>query len=389
MPGTFPDEESSTVIGGQKLTSWTNGTCGKLADNTKEETMQNAINGELYGERIHHDKRKSDTTHLEGTNRSEKRAKLLKGSKRMEETIELLDSVIRAPGNYIRSLPSKGVRRILIESLNEWFAIPKASQETIALIVALVHKASLMLDDCEDGSELRRGKQANYMIFGQAQTINNATYLFVRAVREAVDLPNMRSTAVLTEQLETLFVRQSWDLHWREKVLCPTEDEYLGMVDKTGGLFALLASLMALESTSSAHYDLDALVTMLGRYFQIRHDYVNLTSQEYSEQKGFCEDLDEGRVSYCLVMCEQKDKARADQIMSMFRQQARLGQQKALQRQTKEHILKLLEESGAMEATRAKLRELEKAVDAEIEGLEGLAGVENPLLKILVEMLRV
>ncbi|KAL8918025.1 MAG: hypothetical protein Q9208_007623 [Pyrenodesmia sp. 3 TL-2023] len=392
MPGAFPDKESWTANGGQKLTNGTDSKCAKIADNAKdEEIMQDAVNGGVHGEPTPHDKRKSYTTHLDGANGNEERAKLLPGCEKMKETIKLLDdSVIRAPGNYIRSLPSKGVRRILIESLNEWFAIPKASQETIALIVDLLHNASLMLDDCEDGSELRRGKPASHMIFGQAQTINSATYLFVRAVREAADLPNGRSTAVLTEQLETLFVGQSWDLHWREKVLCPTEDEYLEMVDKkTGGLFALLASLMALESTSTAHYDLDVLITLVGRYFQIRDDYINLTSREYSEQKGFCEDLDEGKISYCLVMCGQKDQGRAEQIMGMFRQQARLGQQKALQRQTKEHILKLLEEAGAMEATRGKLRELEKALDAEIEGLEGVAGVENPLLKILVEMLRV
>lgn len=42
-----------------------------------------------------------------------------------------------------------------------------------------------------------------------------------------------------------------------------------------------------------------------------------------------------------------------------------------------------------MEATRGKLRELEKGVDAEIEGLEGVGGVENPLLKMVVEMLRI
>ncbi|KAL8783077.1 MAG: hypothetical protein Q9213_004889 [Squamulea squamosa] len=393
LPGAFPDKESSTVIGGERPTDRTNvmnSIPNKLADSSNDEPMKIRVDGKLNGELNLHGKRKSDATHLNGINRDEKRAKLLQDSNKMQETVKLLDnSIIQAPADYVRSLPSKGVRRILIESLNEWLEIPKASQETITLIVDLLHNASLMLDDCEDGSELRRGNPASHMIFGQAQTINAATFLFVRAVREAANLSNTKSTAVLTEHLETLFVGQSWDLHWREKCSYPSEDEYLEMVDKkTGGLFALLASLMALESMSTMHYDFNALVTMLGRYFQIRDDYVNLTSQEYSEQKGFCEDLDEGKISYCLVMCAQRDKGRADQIVGIFRQQALRGGQKALRRQTKEHILKLLEEAGAMETTREKLRELEKGVDAEIEGLEGVGGVENPLLKILVEMLR-
>lgn len=162
------------------------------------------------------------------------------------------------------------------------------------------------------------------------------------------------------------------------------------MLDKkTGGLFALPASLMTLESTSAAHYDLDALAMMLGRYFQVRDDCINLTSQDYREQKGLCEDLDEGKISYCLVMCAQKDKGRVEQIMGMFRQQAVLRGQKALQRQTKEHILKLLEEAGAMEATRGKLRELEKGAMRRLRGWRGVDGVENPLLKMVVEMLRI
>ncbi|KAL8766377.1 MAG: hypothetical protein Q9209_006847 [Squamulea sp. 1 TL-2023] len=298
LHGAFPDKVSSIVIGEEKSSNGTNGTFNKPADSSMDELMRIGVNGkrngELNGELNHHNKRKSDATHLNGVNGHEKRAKLFQDSKSIQGTAKLLDnSVIQAPADCIRSLPSKGIRRTLIESLNEWFEIPKASQETITLIVDLLHNASLMLDDCEDGSELRRGNPANHMIFGQAQTINAATFLFVRAVREVAKLPNIKSTAVLTEHLETLFMSQSWDLHWREKLLCPTEDEYLEM-----------------------------------------DDYVNLTSQEYSEQKRFCEDLDEGKISYCLVICAQKDNGRADQVAGIFRQQALLGGQKALQRQT-------------------------------------------------------
>ncbi|CAO1597261.1 hypothetical protein XANCAGTX0491_001079 [Xanthoria calcicola] len=391
MPGAFP--ESSTVERRESPTNGRNSTCEKPTDHTKNKPLQSEVYGHVDGELHHHHKRKSDTAYLEETNRDPKtsKPKPLQDGKKMKETIKLLDdSVIQEPSSYIRCLPSKGVRRILIESLNEWLEIPKASQEIITVVVDLLHNASVMLDDCEDGSELRRGSPATHMIFGQAQTINTATFLFVRAMQEVARLPNRRSTAVLTEQLETTFVGQSWDLYWRQRLLCPTEDEYLEMADrKTGGLFALLASLMVSESRSTADYDLDTLVTMLGRYFQIRDDYSNLTCQEYTDQKGFCEDLDEGKISYCLVMCAQKDKGRAEQIMGIFRQQAVLRGPKALQRQTKEHILKLLEEAGAMEATMKKLRELERGLDAEIEGLERVGGVENPLLKMVVEMLRI
>lgn len=76
------------------------------------------------------------------------------------------------------------------------------------------------------------------------------------------------------------------------------------MVDgKTGGLFRLLVRLMAIESPHSEWIDTDVgrLCRLLGRYYQIREDYQNLVSEEYTAQKGFCEDLDEGKFSFPLM----------------------------------------------------------------------------------------
>lgn len=68
------------------------------------------------------------------------------------------------------------------------------------------------------------------------------------------------------------------------------------MVDnKTGGLLRLLLDLLQAErSIPPRDLDFQPLVLLLGRFFQIRDDYMNLQSPGYGEQKGFCEDLDEG-----------------------------------------------------------------------------------------------
>lgn len=369
-----------------------NGTKDNTSKIPKHEPVPSVANGEqakVDKDLIRHNKYKPDTPDLveNGSNMMKKPSQKIKPKQKILNRLN--DSLIQGPYSYIRSLPSKGVRRLMIESLNEWLDVPKPSQDTIISIVDLLHNSSLMLDDCEDGSDLRRGKPASHMVYGQAQTINTATFMFVCAVQEAANLTNRDSVPTLSQHLKSLFVGQSWDLYWREKFICPTEDDYLEMIDKkTGGLFQLLTNLMQLESNNPQHYDLDPLVSSLGRYFQIRDDLVNLTSQKYCEQKGFCEDLDEGKISYCLVMCAAADKGRADQVLGLFRQHA-FSSQRTMQRQTKEHILKLFEESGALEAAKAKSKELEAVVDQEIARLEDVAGVENPMLKVLVEMLRV
>jgi geranylgeranyl pyrophosphate synthase len=78
------------------------------------------------------------------------------------------------------------------------------------------------------------------------------------------------------------------------------------MVDqKTGGLFRLLGRLMESESSLgtdlTGRFRIEGFTTLVGRYFQIRDDYQNLCSPGYASQKGFCEDLDEGKFSLPLI----------------------------------------------------------------------------------------
>ena len=67
------------------------------------------------------------------------------------------------------------------------------------------------------------------------------------------------------------------DIYWRDSYTCPTEEEYIGMIQrKTGGLFGLGVRLMQLFSDDKR--DLSYLISLLGTYFQIRDDYANLKS---------------------------------------------------------------------------------------------------------------
>lgn len=47
----------------------------------------------------------------------------------------------------------------------------------IAEMVGVLHNASLMIDDIEDGSRLRRGVPVCHAIYGIPSTINTANYM--------------------------------------------------------------------------------------------------------------------------------------------------------------------------------------------------------------------
>lgn len=108
------------------------------------------------------------------------------------------------------------------------------------------------VDDVEDSSILRRGIPVAHSIFGTAQTINSANYVYFGALQELLKLCNPRAIQIYTDELCNLHRGQGMDLFWRDTLTCPTEEDYLEMVgNKTGGLFRLAVKLMQAESSSN------------------------------------------------------------------------------------------------------------------------------------------
>ena len=111
------------------------------------------------------------------------------------------------------------------------------------------------IDDIEDSSVLRRGVPVAHNIFGTAQTLNSANYVYFTALQELLKLGNPRFVTVYADELCNLHRGQGLDLYWRDTLTCPTEAEYLEMVgNKTAGLFRLAIKLMQAESQSDKYY---------------------------------------------------------------------------------------------------------------------------------------
>lgn len=311
------------------------------------------------------------------------------GTRSYSDVPKLCQRAINEPINYVSGMPSKGVRTSLIDAMNQWFQIPSAQLAVVKRVIDLLHNSSLILDDIQDNSPMRRGKTATHLIFGEAQSINSATFLYVRVAQEVQATGNSALMAVLLEELEDLHVGQSWDLYWKYNLKWPTMDEYFSMIDlKTGGLFRMLVRMMqALSPRPNTAFVCDALVSMVSRFFQVRDDYLNLNSREYSNQKGWCEDLDEGKFSYLIIHCLENSPEYVDRIMGLFRQ--RTGCSGPMPSVAKVQIIEYLQEAGCFEACWELLNKLENEIEDEIRRLEDVTGEENPQMKLLLKLLSV
>jgi geranylgeranyl diphosphate synthase type 3 len=165
------------------------------------------------------------------------------------------ERILQGPYEYLISQPGKGIRTQLISAFNDWLEVPPDSLEVITKVVGMLHTASLLVDDVEDSSVLRRGLPVAHSIFGTAQTINCANYVYFCALQELQKLKNPKAITIFTEELLNLHRGQGMDLFWRDSLTCPTEDDYLEMVgNKTGGLFRLAIKLMQAESKSLKYF---------------------------------------------------------------------------------------------------------------------------------------
>lgn len=156
---------------------------------------------------------------------------------------------------------------------------------------------------------------------------------------------------------------------------------------ETGGLFRLLAKLMSALSPLAVPPNIGRWATLFGRYFQIRDDYQNLTSAEYEAQKGFADDLDEGKFSlpliHTLLSLPQQETIVLRNLLTQRRVAGRspLFEHKTL-------ILELMKRAGSLEFTVRVLRRLMVEIEVDMREMEEHAG-ENPQLRVMALLLAI
>lgn len=256
------------------------------------------------------------------------------------------DKVLTGPFDYLNGHPGKDFRSALVKAFDAWLEVPPESLEVITKVVGMLHTASLLVDDVEDNSQLRRGYPVAHAIFGIPQTINSSNYIYFCALQELQKLKNPKAVSIFAEELVNLHRGQGMDLFWRDTLTCPTEDDYLEMVsNKTGGLFRLGIKLMQAESRSLV--DCVPLVNIVGLVFQIADDFHNLFSKEYTANKGMCEDLTEGKFSFPVIHSIRSNMGDM-QLLNILRQ-------KTENEEIKRYAVSYMESTGSFAYTRKVL----------------------------------
>jgi geranylgeranyl diphosphate synthase type 3 len=138
---------------------------------------------------------------------------------------------------------------------------------------------------------------------------------------------------------------------------------------ETGGLFRLAVKLMQASSPNKTDYI--PLVDCIGMVFQIRDDYLNLRSSKYQDNKGYCEDLTEGKFSYPIIHSIRHDPGNM-QIINILKQRTE-------KHDVKKYAVQYMEKTKSFAYTREKI----SALDLEARRLIASFGGNPNLVQIL------
>lgn len=204
--------------------------------------------------------------------------------------------------------------------------------QDFCIVPELIHNGTLIVDDVEDSSELRRGKPTIHKIFGVDVAINAGNMLYFIPLivflknRKNVDKDRLlRAYEIYVEEMINVSIGQAIDIIWHRGIKKDEEikeEEYLAMCAlKTGTLARMSARLAATLCGAS-----EKVVEKLGRFaesigiaFQIQDDILDVTCPE-AIGKAYGNDIKEGKrtlmVIYTLRRANKKDKDRLIEILN-------------------------------------------------------------------------
>jgi len=196
-------------------------------------------------------------------------------------------------------------------------------------LIELVHNGTIIIDDIEDNSSIRRGKPCLHKIYGADIAINagNALYFIpLRVIMNSDFNVSIKEKAfeIYSQEMINLHFGQSMDIFWHKgKKKEITEKQYLQMVSlKTGTLARLSARLAALLSGKDEDTQeiLGKMTETIGIGFQIQDDILDMTAKEREKfGKAFGNDITEGKRSLMVIRVleigDEKDKKRLLKIL--------------------------------------------------------------------------
>ena len=233
---------------------------------------------------------------------------------RLDSNVDLINQM----SHYIISSGGKRIRPLLLLLCARASDYDGDYHYSMAVVIELIHTATLLHDDVVDQSTTRRGQETANELWGNAPSVLVGDFLYSRAFEIMVEPNSMEIMKILskaTNQISEGEVLQLLNI----KNANVTQKEYYRVIErKTACLFKAACQIAGILSNSNQKV-IEAMGKFgmhLGNAFQIIDDTLDYESDSNIIGKEVGDDLSEGKVTLPMIYALEKTTKSDNKILT-------------------------------------------------------------------------
>src|SRR5204862_3609480 len=213
-------------------------------------------------------------------------------------------TMIPEVANHLINSGGKRLRPMLTLAMAQLAGYAGDGHVKLAAAVEFMHTATLLHDDVVDESEMRRGKLAARMLWGNEASVLVGDFLLGQAFKMIAEVASLRALEILSSAAAVIAEGEVMQLG-AAKNTATTEDDYLAVIRaKTAELFAAacevgpaLASRPKDEQSACRSFGMN-----LGIAFQLVDDALDYGGTAAKLGKNVGDDFREGKITLPVVL---------------------------------------------------------------------------------------
>jgi octaprenyl-diphosphate synthase len=213
-------------------------------------------------------------------------------------------TMIPEVANHLISSGGKRLRPMLTLAMAGLAGYAGDGHVKLAAAVEFMHTATLLHDDVVDESEMRRGRLAARMLWGNEASVLVGDFLLGQAFKMMVEVGSLRALEILSSAAAVIAEGEVMQLS-AAKNTATTEDEYLAVIRaKTAELFAaacevgpVLGNRPKAEMAACRSFGMN-----LGVAFQLVDDALDYGGKSAKLGKNVGDDFREGKITLPVVL---------------------------------------------------------------------------------------
>jgi octaprenyl-diphosphate synthase len=224
------------------------------------------------------------------------------------EEFQRADSVLLPVLQYIGKEKGKRIRPILFFLCQGLIGSPNPNSHKVAVLLELLHTATLIHDDVVDQSVTRRGKDTLNALWGDHVSVLMGDYLLAKVLAMGVAVPWKAVVAVISRVVMGMGreeLRQALE-DTRDRI---TVTKYLRNIQgKTAGFISASCELggIVMDAQPAQIGSLRRFGSAFGMAFQIRDDILDISGDEAELGKPVGQDTVNGKITLPLIYALEK-----------------------------------------------------------------------------------